>query len=434
MAYANDPDRPAALVTIAREPVRSPSGSQARIGSGPQAQTFDCSPDRTDDRLQCDRPPEAAGENPPRPPQRPRPGLGRLPCAAHPREDLRPDRRLPGQAAGARPWPARPGSTSAPSIRFQVYPPRTSPPRLAGAGLFWPGPPDDDRLRRLLGRPAGDRSRDLARAVRPLRPLLRRRPARRRPAARLGPADGLHAGRSTRPGTSSCSPTRASRASPPSGGTISRRRGSRVWQDVDRELARLLAGARSEDDGGRGGERPRHGAGPHRRSTPTSCCGKRGARRRRRRQDPGRRAPPPTRSAPAASSTSTSTRPRRPPPRPARPSSPTGRWTGEKPVERVFTRQEAAAGSASTTPTAATWSSSSARATSSTDLPRERQGLGPDRRFGMHGYLNTHRSMHAIYMALGAGIAPGNAGTVRNPRSPAGWRSGWGSRSRGRSR
>ena len=34
---------------------------------------------------------------------------------------------------------------------------------------------------------------------------------------------------------------------------------------------------------------------------------------------------------------------------------------------------------------------------------------------GMHGYLNSHPEMHGIYMALGARVTPGNAGTVHNP-------------------
>ena len=50
--------------------------------------------------------------------------------------------------------------------------------------------------------------------------------------------------------------------------------------------------------------------------------------------------------------------------------------------------------------------------------------MSPAPRLGMHGYLNSHPDMHGIYMALGAGIAPGNAGTVRN-LEVAGRVAGW---------
>ncbi|HEX9944003.1 MAG TPA: alkaline phosphatase family protein [Thermoanaerobaculia bacterium] len=90
-------------------------------------------------------------------------------------------------------------------------------------------------------------------------------------------------------------------------------------------------------------------------------------------------------------------------------------WTvdGERLVERIFTRREAAE--------------------VALDHPNSgdlilflREGYGahggglregrissPTPVLGMHGYLNTHPDMHGIYLALGAGIRQGSAGTVR---------------------
>jgi predicted AlkP superfamily phosphohydrolase/phosphomutase len=41
--------------------------------------------------------------------------------------------------------------------------------------------------------------------------------------------------------------------------------------------------------------------------------------------------------------------------------------------------------------------------------------LSPTTVYGKHGYLNTHASMHAVYLALGRGIKKGNAGRISNP-------------------
>jgi len=90
-------------------------------------------------------------------------------------------------------------------------------------------------------------------------------------------------------------------------------------------------------------------------------------------------------------------------------------WTvgGEKPVERILTREEAEAVDL-THP-------------DSGDLVLFlREGYGalaikgggvsaPTHVLGMHGFLNTYPDVQAIYLALGPGIAPGSAGTVRNP-------------------
>jgi predicted AlkP superfamily pyrophosphatase or phosphodiesterase len=81
-------------------------------------------------------------------------------------------------------------------------------------------------------------------------------------------------------------------------------------------------------------------------------------------------------------------------------------WTvnGEHPVERVYTRHEAAAVHLDHP--------------DSGDLVlflREGFADGDGDTYGKHGYLSTYPDMHGIYMALGAGVPPGSAGTVRNP-------------------
>jgi predicted AlkP superfamily pyrophosphatase or phosphodiesterase len=94
-------------------------------------------------------------------------------------------------------------------------------------------------------------------------------------------------------------------------------------------------------------------------------------------------------------------------------------WTvgGEKPVERVLIRQEAAdAEIALDHPNSGELIVFLREGFSSHgSLLREGKISAPTNALGMHGYLNTHPDMHAIYMALGAGIGKGNAGTVRNP-------------------
>jgi hypothetical protein len=47
------------------------------------------------------------------------------------------------------------------------------------------------------------------------------------------------------------------------------------------------------------------------------------------------------------------------------------------------------------------------------DDPVAAAPLSPTPVYGKHGYLNTHPAMHGIYLALGAGIGKGSAGTVR---------------------
>ena len=95
---------------------------------------------------------------------------------------------------------------------------------------------------------------------------------------------------------------------------------------------------------------------------------------------------------------------------------------GEKPVERVLTRQEAAdAGIDLDHPNSGDLILFLREGYSAHgNLLREEKTSAPSSALGMHGYLNTHPDMHAIYMAVGAGIGKGNtgkgnAGTVRNP-------------------
>ncbi len=102
-----------------------------------------------------------------------------------------------------------------------------------------------------------------------------------------------------------------------------------------------------------------------------------------------------------------------------------GAGPGEAPVERVLTRREAAApeiGLAS--PNSGDLILFLNEGYMAGNGLREGKAAFPSTALGMHGYLNTHPDMHGIYMVLGAGIAPGNAGTVRNPEV-AGRVSGW---------
>ncbi|HEV8581543.1 MAG TPA: alkaline phosphatase family protein [Thermoanaerobaculia bacterium] len=92
-------------------------------------------------------------------------------------------------------------------------------------------------------------------------------------------------------------------------------------------------------------------------------------------------------------------------------------WTigSEKPVERIFTRK-AAAEVGLDHPNSGDLilfvrEGYSARG----GLLQEGRAAVPADVLGMHGYLNVHPEVHAIYLAVGAGIPQGNAGTVQNP-------------------
>jgi predicted AlkP superfamily pyrophosphatase or phosphodiesterase len=90
---------------------------------------------------------------------------------------------------------------------------------------------------------------------------------------------------------------------------------------------------------------------------------------------------------------------------------------GEKPVERILTHQEAAdAGIGLGHPNSGDLVLFLREGYSAHgNLLREEKTSAPSSALGMHGHLNTHPDLHAIYMAVGAGIGKGNAGTVRNP-------------------
>ncbi len=90
---------------------------------------------------------------------------------------------------------------------------------------------------------------------------------------------------------------------------------------------------------------------------------------------------------------------------------------GEKPAERALTRQEAAdAEIALGHPNSGDLVLFLREGYSAHgNLLREEKTSAPSTALGMHGHLNSHPDMHAIYMAVGAGIGKGNPGTVRNP-------------------
>ena len=48
-------------------------------------------------------------------------------------------------------------------------------------------------------------------------------------------------------------------------------------------------------------------------------------------------------------------------------------------------------------------------------LLKQGRASAPADVLGMHGYFNVHPEVHGIYMAIGAGISKGSAGVVRNP-------------------
>ncbi|HKV07519.1 MAG TPA: alkaline phosphatase family protein [Thermoanaerobaculia bacterium] len=90
-------------------------------------------------------------------------------------------------------------------------------------------------------------------------------------------------------------------------------------------------------------------------------------------------------------------------------------WTlsGDKPVERVFTRKEAAEIGLEHPNTGDLVLFAAPGYTFGGGGLKEGKAALPTPALGMHGGLNTHPSLHGIYMAIGAGIEPGDAGTVR---------------------
>lgn len=90
-------------------------------------------------------------------------------------------------------------------------------------------------------------------------------------------------------------------------------------------------------------------------------------------------------------------------------------WTvgSEKPVERVVTRQEAAEIGLGHPNTGDLVLFLAEGYMFNGAGMKEGRASRPAPALGMHGGLNTHESMHGIYMAIGAGVEPGNAGTLR---------------------
>lgn len=80
-------------------------------------------------------------------------------------------------------------------------------------------------------------------------------------------------------------------------------------------------------------------------------------------------------------------------------------WTvaGERPIERILTRREAREIGLDHPDTG--------------DLilfAREGYSISASTSYGMHGHQASHRSMHGIFLALGSGVKPGKTGPVRN--------------------
>jgi predicted AlkP superfamily pyrophosphatase or phosphodiesterase len=100
-------------------------------------------------------------------------------------------------------------------------------------------------------------------------------------------------------------------------------------------------------------------------------------------------------------------------------------WTvgGERPIERVLSRQEAA-GIGLDSPNSGDLILFLHEGYAAGNNLKAGKVSGPANVLGVHGYLNTHPDMYGIYMALGAGIAPGSAGTVQNT-DVAGRVAGW---------
>lgn len=96
---------------------------------------------------------------------------------------------------------------------------------------------------------------------------------------------------------------------------------------------------------------------------------------------------------------------------------------GERVLERVISRSEAAAVGLDHPNSGALILFPRPGYTFSSGL-REGRAAWPTPVYGMHGHLNHHEELHGIYMALGAGVRKGNAGTVRSV-NVAGRVAGW---------
>jgi predicted AlkP superfamily pyrophosphatase or phosphodiesterase len=88
------------------------------------------------------------------------------------------------------------------------------------------------------------------------------------------------------------------------------------------------------------------------------------------------------------------------------------RIDGEEPVEKVYRRSEAAQIGLDH-PNSGDLILFAREGYAFRGLP-EGKAFAPTPTYGMHGHLNTHPEVHAIYLAIGAGVKPGSAGTLRS--------------------
>jgi hypothetical protein len=94
-------------------------------------------------------------------------------------------------------------------------------------------------------------------------------------------------------------------------------------------------------------------------------------------------------------------------------------WTteGKRPIVRVLTRHEAA-GLGIDHPDSGDLILAAATGYAFTRSGlKSGRALAPTELYGMHGYPNTDPRMAGIYMALGAGVKPGKAGTAGTVRN-----------------
>jgi predicted AlkP superfamily pyrophosphatase or phosphodiesterase len=87
------------------------------------------------------------------------------------------------------------------------------------------------------------------------------------------------------------------------------------------------------------------------------------------------------------------------------------RVNGEAPVEKIFTRREAARIGLDS-PNSGDLILFAREGYMFRPLPGGKPSA-PPQGYGAHGYLNTHPDMQAIYLAIGAGVKPGRGGTVQ---------------------
>ena len=410
MTYTNTPDRPAALVTRRERPLEAASGHPEQLAR-PEAHDVRSAERRAAAVIARRR--KAFPLTPGR--------WADLPCRHHPPGGLA--RRTPPSARSSC-WSstpaARPGSTSAAVYPFPAYP-RDFAAALAGRDCFWPGPPDDDRLvDSWNGRPGIDLATWLEQSGRFARffgdALLA---AAQRPDWDLLMGympvidEAEHKLQLTDPRQPGFTPERRD--------AFEAAR-TRVWQDVDRELARLLAGldlkttvvAVVSD----------HGMAPvHTHVNLNVLLQEKGllaadadgqdpgggdGRLRGRRRRPG----PRLRRSPAAPISSPS----------CAPCSPAGRWRRD--ARRARVHPQGGGGGPPRPPQQRRSGPLPPRGLHVRGRLADGRAVSPTGVFGMHGYLSSHPEMHGIYMALGPGIAPGNAGTVRN-LEVAGRVAGW---------